>query len=75
MPTLLTINSITGVEPYFVYLCDQTQTTCVYIDTITNTDIPYSFEPPPLMQTYGIYIVRVIDSNPCEIISEELIQT
>ena len=75
MPTQITINSITGVEPYYVYLCDQTQTTCVFITSITNADIPYSFQPPTIMDSYGVYVVRVIDSNPCIIISQELIRT
>lgn len=74
MPTLITINAITGTSPYYVYLCDSTQTTCVYITSITSSQIPYSFEPPLLMQSYENYVVRVIDSNPCEIISDELIK-
>jgi hypothetical protein len=69
MPTTITINNITGVTPYNVYVCPNPSTTCVYIDTITS--IPYSFDIPSFMDGQTSYILKVIDDNDC-IITETL---
>lgn len=72
MPTIITINNITGSSPYYVYLCNSDQSTCIYISGITSGDLPFYFEPPPILSANDQYIVRVLDSNPCEIISNIL---
>jgi hypothetical protein len=69
MPTLVTINNITGSSPYEVYLCNSGVTPCYYIDFIESGDLPYTFTPPVPLQELNYYCVKVVDSNGC-IISE-----
>jgi hypothetical protein len=76
MPSSITINSITGTSPYNVYLCDTGLTTCIYIDQITNGDLPYTFQPPIALQYTNDYIVKIIDSGfPCAIITPPNLRT
>lgn len=69
MATVITIDNILGFQPFNVFLCDDTQTTCVFIAQINYADIPYQFEPPLLLSSYTSFVVKVIDNIPCEIIS------
>ena len=43
MAVQVTVNNITGSTPYDVYLCDTSQTTCIYINQITDSQLPYNF--------------------------------
>lgn len=70
MATLLTITDILGFPPFNVFLCDETQTTCVYIAQINYSDVPYQFEPPLLLGSYTTFVVKVIDNISCVIISD-----
>jgi len=73
MPTNLTINNITGQTPYDIYICDSGATTCIYVSTITDMDIPYSFDIPNIFDSLSTFKMKIIDDNNCEII--ELITT
>jgi hypothetical protein len=44
MPNFITIDTVTGVPPYNIYLCDVNFNNCIYIDTIDNSDVPYNFQ-------------------------------
>ena len=65
MPTVITLNNVTGASPFDVYLCDNPVTTCVYISTISS--FPYSFNVPGLLQTQDDFTIKVVDNNNCEI--------
>jgi len=67
MPTVITINGLTGTSPFDVYLCDNPITTCVYIDTISST--PYDFNVPLPLESQDDFNIKVIDDNGCEIIT------
>lgn len=69
MATVITIQDILGVEPYNVFLCDDTQSLCIYVAQINNADIPYQFEAPLLLQSYTTFTVKIVDSRPCEFLS------
>lgn len=66
MPNEVVINGLTGTSPFYVYLCDSTQTTCVYIDSITGAT--YSFEIPELFDGQTEFDLKIVTSNGCEII-------
>lgn len=66
MPTQITINDVTGLTPYNVYLCDEPITTCVYIDTVNS--LPYDFIIPSPLDGQLSYNIKIIDGNECEII-------
>ena len=46
MPIEITINGITGVSPFDVYVCDPTNTVCVYINEFKSFELPSTFEIP-----------------------------
>jgi hypothetical protein len=65
MPSELTVNTISGTSPYNVYICDDPITTCFYIATITDLDLPYVFTAPSIMNTLTSFNVKIIDDNNC----------
>jgi hypothetical protein len=67
MPTTITINDVTGLTPFDIYLCDNPLTTCVYVDTYSGGT--YSFDVPLIIDGQLSYNIKVVDSNNCEIIS------
>jgi hypothetical protein len=69
MPTQITISSISGVSPYDVYLCDNPLTTCIWIDTIISSQLPYVFDVPSIMESQTIFNLKVIDDNNCQVIT------
>jgi hypothetical protein len=66
MPTDITINNITGLAPFDIYLCDNPITTCIYIDTISST--PYIFEIPSIMSSQTDFNLKIVDDNSCTIL-------
>ncbi len=69
MPIQITIDSITGASPYDIYICDNPITTCVYIDTISGSSIPYTFLVPTYLEGLVNFNLKVVDNNDCEIIT------
>ena len=65
MPTNILINDISGASPFNLYLCDPSNITCIYIDTITSSSLPYEFEVPVIMGTQTSFNLKVVDSNSC----------
>jgi hypothetical protein len=71
MATIVTINSVTsGTSPYDIWVCDTCYGTCQYINT-TST-IPYTFTLPAIYETYGSYVVKIIDDNGCVYCDNEI---
>jgi hypothetical protein len=65
-----TINYITGTPEYNVFVCDSTGLNCVYIDTISDSDLPYTKEIPVPFNTLTEYVIKIVDINGCEIIKQ-----
>lgn len=65
MPTVVNISSLSGAAPFNIYLCDNPQTLCVYIDTIYLGLLPYEFEVPELLINSSSFVLKVSDSNNC----------
>jgi hypothetical protein len=63
MPKTITINDITGSEPFNVYLCDNPITVCVYVDTIST--LPYTFQIPTILESQDDFNLKVEDNNGC----------
>lgn len=63
MSLITTINVITGVPPFDVYICQPDGSLCFYIDTIDT--IPYEFEIPYPYDNLDEYMLKVIDNNDC----------
>jgi hypothetical protein len=65
MPTNITINNVTGAQPFDVYVCDSPITTCIYVSTINTVDLPYSFNIPVVYESLTQFVVKVVDNNDC----------
>ena len=65
MPTQITINTISGVQPYDIYICDDPITTCIYISTIST--VPYVFNVPTLLDGQSSYNLKIVDNNGCSV--------
>jgi hypothetical protein len=65
MPTNININNISGATPFNLYLCDQTNVTCIYIDTIPSSSLPYNFQVPVILENNPSYNLKVVDNNGC----------
>lgn len=67
MPTNITLTSVSGLSPFHIYVCDTGFTSCIYVNTVTPIDIPYQVGIPPLFLSLSNVVVKVVDSNDCEI--------
>lgn len=67
MPVDITISSITGQSPFNIFICDSGATTCIYVNTISISDIPYKFEVPVVYENMSSFNVRAVDANNCQI--------
>lgn len=65
----ITIDTLVGTEPFYIYLCDSGYLNCMYITTINNVDVPYTFLVPTPYLLLSEVGVKVIDSNGCNIIN------
>jgi hypothetical protein len=61
MSLQVNIESVQGVSPYNVYLCNPNGEGCFYISTITSA--PYSFIIPPPKDTLNEYMLVLKDAN------------
>ena len=62
----VTISGTTGTPPYDVYVCDVTNTYCYLVSGGTYIST-YTFEVPSPLNNVGSLLVKLIDSNNCEI--------
>jgi hypothetical protein len=65
MTTNILINNISGASPFNIYLCDPSNITCIYIDTIPSSSLPYDFVVPVIMGSQNSFSLKVVDSNSC----------
>ena len=65
MAIKVTISNITGATPYDIYICQPDGTSCFYIDTIVNAELPYEFDIPTPYNTGTSYMLKAIDNNNC----------
>lgn len=61
----VTITSLSGTQPYDIYLCDNAYNNCIYITSLNNSDIPYSFILPPYFENLSQVGIKAIDHVGC----------
>ena len=66
MPNIVQINSLSGTALFDLYVCDQTISYCFFVASISGS--PYTFNVPPPLDSTTPIILKVIDSNNCEVI-------
>jgi hypothetical protein len=60
-------NILNGTPPFSLYVCNVEGNECIYIQTITNDQVPYSFNlPTPFINSN--FSIKIIDNNQCELI-------
>ncbi len=61
------VNSISGVYPNEIYLCDSRFTTCIYSQTVNGeNELPVTLQLPTVLIGVNDLIVKVIDANNCQ---------
>ncbi len=72
MPTQIEITNLGGSSPFDVFTCDTGYTTCVYVSTITSSQLPYEFQLPFIQEGMNPIGLRVVDNTGC-IVQENII--
>lgn len=67
MAKQITITNLIGTPPFDIYLCDNIYNNCIYINTITALQIPYSFLVPTSFESLTSVGVKAIDDVNCVI--------
>lgn len=62
----ITINTLTGVPPYDIYVCDINQITCV-LSLSAVISAPVSVPIPSIFNNSPLIIIKIIDASSCEI--------
>ncbi len=65
MPTQITINTITGLPPFNIYISDNILHPAIYVATISSA--PYTFDVPIVFENLSEYVLKIVDSNGCTI--------
>lgn len=67
MAVQITITSITGNPLFDIYVCETVPTNCIFIATISDIDLPYTFILPQQAESWSTIFVYVIDSTFCDV--------
>ena len=67
MPHQISITGVTGTPPYSITICDTTLVYCYLITGSTTIPPTFTFDVPPPLDVADSVIVKVTDSNGCEI--------
>ena len=67
MPHQISISATTGTPPYQVIVCDVTLIYCYTLTGSTSLSATTTFDIPPPLDVANSVIIKVIDSNGCEI--------
>lgn len=63
------VDSVNGIPPYKIFVCDYNQYNCDFIDIVTNSIPPiFYFEVPSKYDYSPIFIVKIVDSQNCEFV-------
>lgn len=71
MPTEIQITNLGGASPFDVYTCDINYTTCIYVTTITPSQLPYTFQVPFIQEGMTPIGLKIVDNTGC-IIEENI---
>ena len=63
MPLEVNITGLSGNSPYNIWICDNPETTCIYIDTVDSS--PLTFNIPSSLSFQDDWIIKSIDNKNC----------
>jgi hypothetical protein len=67
MPHQISITGVTGTPPYSITVCDTSLVYCYLITGSTTIPPTFTFDVPPPLDVADSVIVKVMDSNGCEL--------
>ena len=67
MPHQISITGSTGISPYSISVCDITMSYCYLVTGSTTIPPTFTFDVPPPLEGVNTLIVKIIDSNGCEV--------
>jgi len=70
--TEIYIDSITGVSPFNIYVCQPDGNECFFIETTNDTDFRFSVPPPYNLQ--DSYMIKIIDARNFVFTSNQVVQ-
>jgi hypothetical protein len=68
MPSQVTVYNMGVSEPAELYLCLSGTNICYYINQITSSQLPYTFQVPVPLDNLVYYCVKLVDNDGCELI-------
>jgi hypothetical protein len=63
MPLEVIVNGLSGATPFNIWICDNPETTCIYVDTVTGATL--TFDVPQALIYQNDWIIKSIDNNNC----------
>ena len=63
---VLELTSVSGSNPYDIYVCDITNTYCFLVSGSTIIPPLFSFIVPPPLDEVTELLLKIIDNNACE---------
>ena len=63
MPLQVTIDSLSGNSPFNIWVCDNPETTCIYVDTVDSAPVVFNIPEPLIYQ--NDWIIKSIDDKNC----------
>lgn len=59
------ITNITGTSPYNLFICQNGESICYYIAQVDT--LPYNFDIPPPINVESSLLLKIVDSEGCEV--------
>lgn len=64
----ITLNTINGISPFTIYVCDTDQINCVLSLTgVTQSSLPVQIPIPLVFEFSPVILIKIIDATGCEI--------
>ena len=63
MPLEVNITGLSGSSPFNIWICDNPETTCIYVDTVDSS--PLTFDVPSPLSFQNDWTIKSIDNNNC----------
>jgi len=63
MPLEVNITGLSGSSPFNIWICDNPETSCIYVDTVDSS--PLTFDVPTLFSNDLSWTIKLIDNNNC----------
>jgi hypothetical protein len=63
MPLEVNITGLSGSSPFNIWICDNPETTCIYVDTVDSS--PLTFDVPTPLSFQNDWTIKSIDNNNC----------